>query len=58
VFCKINADEQKSVAQQWGVSGLPTLKFLNKDLKELHGFSGYRPTHEFIAEMNKARSGA
>jgi thioredoxin-like negative regulator of GroEL len=55
VFCKINADTQPSVLQQWGVSALPTIKFLTKDLKEVHGFVGYKPTHEFIAEMNKAR---
>jgi thioredoxin-like negative regulator of GroEL len=56
VFCKINVDEQKAVAQQWQVTALPTIKFLNpKDLSEIHGFIGGMPLHPFIAEMNKAR---
>lgn len=55
VFVKINADHQQSVLKSWGVSALPTIKFLKKDLSEVGGFVGFKPTAEFVAEMNKAR---
>jgi hypothetical protein len=55
VFCKINGDEQPAVKDAWGVTGYPTIKFLTKDLQQVHEAVGYRPTAQFIAEMDKAR---
>jgi thioredoxin-like negative regulator of GroEL len=55
VFCKINADRQPAVFQQFGVSAMPTLLFLNNEGAELHKFLGFKPVDAFIGEMNKAR---
>jgi hypothetical protein len=55
VFCKINTDNNPDVAKQWGVGGIPDIRFVDKNLKEKSRILGYKPTGEFVAEMDKAR---
>ncbi len=57
VFCKINADNQPDVKKAFGVSGLPTIKFLKGDTV-VHEQVGYSPVGPFIETMNKARANA
>ncbi len=55
VFCKIDVDLQPAIAQQYGIEAMPTIKFIKADGTVVHEFLGYRPTAEFIAEMEKAK---
>ena len=55
VFCKINADKQPSVKQAFGVTGLPTIKFLKGD-EVIHEQVGYSPLAKFMETMNTARA--
>jgi thiol-disulfide isomerase/thioredoxin len=53
VFVDIDTDEQPGLAQQWGVRGIPDLRFLKPDGTEVHKVVGYMGM-ALIAEMNKA----
>ena len=53
VFVDIDTDEQPGLAQQWGVRGIPDLRFLKPDSTEVHKVVGYMGM-ALIAEMNKA----
>jgi len=55
VFLKINAEQQRAVAQRYGVTGYPSIKFLDSDGKVVHEIGGYVPLATFLGEMNKAR---
>lgn len=55
VFCQIDTDEQKGLASEFGVSGIPDIRFLEADGRtEVHKVVGYKPKAEFLAEMRKA----
>jgi thioredoxin-related protein len=47
VAIKIDYDENRKIAQQYGVTGLPTIVFLDKNGKVLNVLSGYLPSIEF-----------
>lgn len=55
VFCKIDVDQQPAVAQAFGISAMPTIKFIKADGTVVHEFMGYRATADFVAEMHKAK---
>ena len=55
MFLKINAEHQPAVAKKYGVTGYPTIKFLDSDGNAVHEAVGYRPLNAFLQEMNKAR---
>lgn len=57
VFCKINADEQTDVKKAFGVTGLPTIKYLKGDAV-IDEQVGYSPKDQFIAKMNEVRARA
>lgn len=57
VFCKINADNQPDVKNAFGVTGLPTIKYLKGD-DVIDEQVGYTPLAQFIAKMNSARAKA
>lgn len=54
VFCDIDTDEQPALARQYGVSGIPDLRFLTKDGREVHKVVGYKGM-ALLADMEKAR---
>jgi len=53
VFVHIDVDEQKSVAQQYGVGGIPDLRFLKNDGTEVGKVVGYKGM-ALIEDMDKA----
>lgn len=57
VFCKINADEQPALKNAYGVSGLPTIKYL-KGEDVIDEQVGYSPLPKFIEKMNAVRAKA
>lgn len=56
VLVKIDVDEQTAVAQKYGVSAMPTVKFLRKDGSVLHEFVGYGGPAQVLGEMAAALS--
>ena len=44
--------------QQFGVSAMPTIKFMKPEGTVVHEFLGYKPLGAFIGEMNTARQNA
>jgi thioredoxin-related protein len=56
VLVKMNGEKGQGpdLMTRYGVSGFPTIKFLNKDGEVVHEMVGYRPVEGFIAEMRKA----
>lgn len=56
VFCKIDVDLQPSVAQHYGVTAMPTFKFVKADGSVVSEAVGYRPVAEFLPLMEKART--
>lgn len=58
MFLKINAEHQPAVAKKYGVTGYPSIKFLDAEGNEIHEIGGYVPLNAFLAEMNKARGAA
>ena len=53
---KINTDHNPDIMRQYGVSGLPTIVFLNSDGQEIHRFSGYKSYEAVMQEVEKAKS--
>lgn len=51
VCIKIDADKNKSIAQQYNVRGYPTILFLNSSGEELGRISGYLPARPFAQKM-------
>lgn len=51
----MNAEQQPAVAKKYGVTGYPTIEFLDSDGNAVHEAVGYRPLSAFLAEMDKAR---
>lgn len=56
VLVKIDVDEQKAVASKYGVSAMPTVKFLRPDGSILHEFVGYGGPAQVFGEMDTALS--
>lgn len=47
---KIDVDRQGKVAARYGITGMPTILFLDYRGKVLGEFFGFRPPQEFITE--------
>jgi thioredoxin-like negative regulator of GroEL len=58
VFMKVDADQNPALMRRFGVSAMPTIKFLKNDGSVVHEFLGFRPLDQFLAEMNKAKAAA
>ncbi|HMS54336.1 MAG TPA: thioredoxin domain-containing protein [Fimbriimonadaceae bacterium] len=56
VFVDIDTDHNPGIAKQFNVSGIPDIRFLTADGKEIHKVVGYGGKASFLAEMNKAKS--
>ncbi len=56
VLAKIDVDEQTAVAGKYGVTAMPTVKFLRADGSVLHEFVGYGGPAHVLGEMDKALS--
>lgn len=56
VLVDIDTDKQPEIASKYGASSIPDFRFLTADGKEVHQVVGSRPTSEFVAEMEKAKS--
>ncbi len=56
VLVDIDTDKNPDLAKKYGASSIPDFRFLTKDGKEVHQVVGSRPTSEFVAEMEKAKS--
>jgi len=52
VIAKLDADDHKTVASEYGVSGYPTLKFFPKDNKESETYNGGRSPQDFVDFIN------
>jgi len=52
VIAKLDADDHKSVATEFGVSGYPTIKFFPKDNKEGETYNGGRTPQDFVDFIN------
>jgi thioredoxin-like negative regulator of GroEL len=46
--------EPQKVAAKYKVEAVPTIAFINADGKQVHSFVGFKPSTDFMAEMNKA----
>ena len=53
VSVKINADEDRATATRYGITGFPTILFVDSMGNEIHRIVGYRPPQAFLAEMNR-----
>jgi len=58
VFCEIDADRQPATHQQYGVSALPTIIFMDKDGKALKTVVGGMSLAEFIQTMDAVKASA
>lgn len=56
VLCKVDIITHPERSDPYGVSGVPDVRFLTMDGKEVHKISGYVPADKFCAEMDKAIS--
>jgi thiol-disulfide isomerase/thioredoxin len=56
VLVKIDVDEQPAIAKKYGVTAMPTVKFLNADGAVVHEFVGYVGPDQVFGELGKARS--
>ncbi len=54
VFCRIDVDDQKSVAEAYGITAMPTQDVLDKDGKVLSQTIGYASPTEFFAFLRGA----
>ncbi|MBV6503971.1 MAG: hypothetical protein AKCLJLPJ_02066 [Fimbriimonadales bacterium] len=54
VFVHIDTDSQPGLAQQFGVSGIPDLRFLKNDGTEVHKVVGYKGM-ALLQDMEYAR---
>jgi protein disulfide-isomerase A6 len=52
VIANVDADKYKDLAEKYGVSGYPTLKFFPKDNKAGEDYDGGRDLDEFVAFIN------
>lgn len=55
ILVKIDVDQQPSVAQRYQVSAMPTIHFIRPDGSVAHTMMGFRPTAQYISEMETAR---
>lgn len=56
VLVKIDVDQQPAVARRFNVSAMPTIHFVRPDGSVAHTMMGYRPTPQFISEMETAKT--
>jgi thiol:disulfide interchange protein len=56
VSVKINAEKRTDLAQQYNVSGFPTIAFLRPDGHPLSIVPGFEPAPDFVNSMRQARS--
>ena len=54
--CEIDIDENKGLAAKYGVSAIPNVKFMNKNLTVVHEFLGYGGPEGVYKEMETAKS--
>jgi thiol:disulfide interchange protein len=54
VSVKVNADVDRATATKYGITGFPTILFVDSMGNEIHRIVGYRPPQAFLAEMNQA----
>jgi thiol-disulfide isomerase/thioredoxin len=57
VFISIDIDEQKSVAQKYGISAIPDLRFLDADGNQIHKTVGYKGM-ALLGDFDVAKSNA
>lgn len=56
VLVKIDAEKDVALAQKYGVSAYPTVKFIDGDGKVVHQFVGYGGVGQVLGDMDKARA--
>lgn len=56
ICVKINAEKEPNLANKYGVSGFPTIIFLDSNGAVLSKIPGYLPPDRFLANMNKILS--
>lgn len=56
VLCKIDVDEEPALAKRYGISAMPTVKFVNEKGDVVHEFVGYGGPHQVFQEMQTALS--
>ncbi len=62
IWARIDGDKEKDLVNKYGVTGYPTVFFLDKDGKVIDRITGYLPPEEFVSRMRavlgKATPGA
>jgi len=56
VCVKIDAEKEPEIANKYGVTGFPTIIFLDSNASVISTIPGYLPPDEFLANMNKILS--
>ena len=56
VLVKIDVDIQQALAARYGVTAMPTVKFLDKSGSIIHEFVGYGGFQQVMGEVRKAKS--
>lgn len=56
VLVKVDVDEQKAIAQKYGITAMPTVKFLKGDGSVVHEFVGYGGPDQVYGEIAKAKA--
>jgi thiol:disulfide interchange protein len=54
VSLKIDADAERAITSRYGITGFPTILFVDTAGNEIHRIVGYRPPEAFVSEMNQA----
>jgi thiol-disulfide isomerase/thioredoxin len=54
VLCKIDVDEQPALAQRFGITAMPTVKFVNEKGNVVHEFVGYGGPDQVYGDMQAA----
>jgi len=54
VCVKVNGEQRRDLVEQYGVSGYPTIVFLNSKLMEVKRVGGYQPPTRFVSSMQEA----
>ncbi len=56
ILCKVDVDAQKEIASKYGITAMPTVKFMHGDGAVFHEYVGYASPDQVYGEINTAKS--